>query len=197
MPELDAETLDYRGTARLIKSAVSPRPIAWVSTVDGNGNDNLAPYSSYNYVAYEPPVVMFSASRKAGGEWKDSARNAVDTGAFAVNVVTTELAEVMDHTSKNLPRGESEFDFADVERADCTEIDAPRVADAAVSFECTLYDTKQINEKLLVFGEIQRYHVADRVLTDGEIDMRKLETVGRLGGPYYTASDRMELERQH
>lgn len=197
MPELDPAALDDRENGRIVKSAVTPRPIAWVSTVDEAGNDNLAPYSSYNYVTSSPPVVVFNASQKGNGELKDSARNALDTGEFVVNVVTKSVVEQMDRTSENIPHGESEFDLADVERADCTEVAPPRVADAAVSFECTLYDSKSVYGKTMVFGEVRRYHVAERVTTDGELDMRKLDTVGRLGGPYYTNAERMELERQY
>lgn len=197
MPELDPDALDARENGRIVKSAVSPRPIAWVSTVDEGGNDNLAPYSSYNYVTSAPPVVVFNASTKDDGELKHSARNALDTGEFVVNVVTTPLADQMDRTSESVPREESEFDLADVERAACTEVDPPRVAAADVSLECTLYDSKSVYEKTMVFGEVQRYHVGDRVLTDGEVDMHKLETVGRLGGPYYTSARPIELERQY
>ena len=197
MPEFDPAALESRENGRIVKSAVSPRPIAWVSTVDEDGNDNLAPYSSYNYVTTSPPVVVFNASTKADGELKDSARNALDTGEFVVNVVTKPVAEQMDRTSENLPRGESEFDLANVERADCTDVEPPRVAEADVNLECTLYDSKSVYGKTMVFGEVVRYHVADRVLTDGELDMRKLATVGRLGGPYYTNGELLELERQH
>lgn len=197
MLELDPAELARRENSRIVKSAVSPRPIAWVSTIDEDGRDNLAPYSSYNYVSYAPPVVVFNASRKENGDLKDSARNALDTGEFVVNVVMKSMAEQMDRTSENLPRGESEFDLAGIERADCSAVAPPRVANAAVSFECTLYDSKSVYEKTMVFGDVRRYHIAERVLTDGELDMRKLDTVGRLGGPYYTNAERMELERKY
>lgn len=197
MLELDPAELARRENSRIVKSAVSPRPIAWVSTVDEDGRDNLAPYSSYNYVSSAPPVVVFNASRKENGDLKDSARNALDTGEFVVNVVTESVAEQMDRTSENVPRGESEFDLAGIERADCSDVAPPRVADAVVSFECTLYDSKSVYEKTMVFGDVRRYHIAERVLADGELDMRKLDTVGRLGGPYYTNADRMELERRY
>lgn len=197
MIERDPAALPPRENGRIVKSAVSPRPIAWVSTIDEDGNDNLAPYSSYNYVCYDPPVVVFNASKKSNGDLKDSARNALDTGEFVVNVVTTPLAEQMDMTAEDVPSEQSEFDLAELERADCTEVSPPRVAAADVSFECTLHGSKTIHDKTMVFGDVQRYHVAERVLIDGELDMKKLDTVGRLGGPYYTAGDRIELERKY
>jgi flavin reductase (DIM6/NTAB) family NADH-FMN oxidoreductase RutF len=188
-------TPDERG--RIVKCAVNPRPIAWVSTRGENGVDNLAPYSSYNYVSSSQPVVLFNSPNEGAGGLKDSARNAVERGEFAVNVVTEALAEAMDATSERLPPDESEFDRAGVKRAPCDRIDAPRVADAVVTMECELYDTIEIHDRLTILGDVVRFHVDDAVLTDDRIDMRKIRTVGRLGGPYYTVSDRMEYERQY
>lgn len=196
MKEFDVTEVDGRESARLIKSAVSPRPIAWISTADEAGRENLAPFSSYNYVSSKQPVVSFNSPNEEHGGLKDTARNALDTGEFAVNVVTEPLLEQMDTTSERLPPGESEFDLAEIDRADCRRIDASRVADAAVTMECTLYDSHEVHDRLMVLGEVQYVHVADRVLTDGQIDMRKVDTVGRLGGPYYTVSKPVEFERQ-
>ena len=185
-----------REIARIVKTAVSPRPIAWIGTADGDGADNLAPYSSYNYVSSREPVVLFNSPNEADGGLKDTPRNALDTGEFAVNVVTEPLLERMDHSAESLPPGESEFDAVGVTRADCRRIDAPRVAEAAVAMECTLYDSLEIHDRLMVLGEVEYVHVDDDALADGRIDQRKLPTVGRLGGPYYTVSDVTEFERQ-
>lgn len=197
MREFDSDQLSGRENGRIMKSAVTPRPIAWVSTTDESGVDNLAPYSSYNYVTSSHPVVVFNASEKVGEGWKDSARNAIDTGEFVVNVVTEPLAEQMDSTSATLPADESEFDYADIERGETRTVETPRVADAMVSMECTLYDTKEVYDKLMVFGEVEYFHVSEEVMTDGKIDMHKLDTVGRLGGPFYTGVEIMELTRKH
>jgi flavin reductase (DIM6/NTAB) family NADH-FMN oxidoreductase RutF len=197
MPEYDLTDLDGRERARIVKTAVNPRPIAWISTTGADGVDNLAPFSSYNYVSSREPVVLFNSPNEDNGGLKDTARNAVETEEFAVNVVTEPLLETMDHTSKSLPPGESEFDLADVERGPCRRIDPPRVADAVVTMECTLYDSIEVHDRLMVLGEVQYVHVADEVLTDGKIDQRKVPTVGRLGGPYYTVSEPVEFERQY
>lgn len=181
--------------ARIVKSIVTPRPIAWISTVDGAGAENLAPFSAYNYVSSSPPVVAFSASRP-GDRWKDTAENALATGEFAVNVVTARLAERMDRTSASLEPGESEFEFAGVERADCEAIAPPRVAGAVATMECRLYDSIRVYDNLVVLGEGVHLHLADEVTTDGRVDARKVDTVGRLGGPLYTVSEPMDFERQ-
>ena len=194
--EHDVSDLTEREIGRIIKSAVTPRPIAWISTTGENGIDNLAPFSSYNYVSSSSPVLLFNSPNEEHGGLKDTARNAVETGEFAVNVVTESVAEAMDESSASLPPDESEFEFTGVERADCTQIAAPRVADAVVTMECTLYDTWTVHDRLVVLGDVVHVHVSDDVVTDGQIDAEKFTTVGRLGGPYYTLGERMELERK-
>lgn len=196
MPTYDIDSLTPRERTRIIRSAVTPRPIAWISTRSPDGVDNLAPFSSYNYVAAAEPVVIFNTPYAEGDDQKDTPRNVVETGQFAVNVVTEPLAEQMDATSASLEPDESEFDFAEVERAPCDLIDASRVADAVVTFECTLYDSMRIRNRLAILGDVEYVHVDESVLTDGQIDAAKIDSVGRLGGPYYTVSEPMEFERQ-
>jgi flavin reductase (DIM6/NTAB) family NADH-FMN oxidoreductase RutF len=196
MQEFDVAERSARDNARIVKSAVSPRPIAWISTRNDDGVDNLAPYSSYNYVSSDKPVVLFNSPNADHGGLKDTARNALDREEFAVNVVTEPLLSEMDTSSERLPADESEFDHVGVERASCRRIDAPRVAEAAVTMECTLYDSMEVHDRIVVLGDVRYFHVSEDVMTDGTIDMRKLPTVGRLGGPYYTVSDRVDFERQ-
>ncbi|WP_247730829.1 flavin reductase family protein [Halovivax limisalsi] len=196
MSDHDVSDLSPRERGRIIKTAVSPRPIAWISTRGPDGVDNLAPFSAYNYVSSAEPVVSFSVPAGDRDELKDTPRNVLETGEFAVNVATEALAEEMDATSASLSADESEFDFAGVERAPCATIDASRVAGAAVTMECTLYGTMTVHDRLLTLGDVRHVHVDESVQTDGKIDATKLETVGRLGGPYYTDSDPIELERQ-
>lgn len=197
MNECSALKLGPDENARLIKSAVTPRPIAWISTVDEDGTENLAPFSSYTYVGSSQPVVVFNSPSEASGRMKDTARNALETGEFAVNVVTEASIERMDRTAASLPPGESEFEFADVGRGPCRRIAPPRVAEAAVTMECTLYDAIEVYEKVMILGDVVHYHVSDDVMADGKIDSRKIDTVGRLGGPNYTVSDPVEFERQY
>ena len=195
MTEFTPDDVDPAVTARAIKSLVTPRPIAWVSTLSEAGEENLAPFSASNYASQDPPVLLFSCSRRDGG-LKDTAANVLATEEFAVNVVTEPLAEAMDTTSAPLDPGESEFAFAELEAADCVAIDAPRVAEAAATMECRLRETVDIAGRLVIFGDVVHVHVDDDLLTDGKVDSRKVDTVGRLGGPYYTVADPMPFERQ-
>ncbi len=194
--EADVAAQTPRENARIIKSAVSPRPIAWISTTSEDGIDNLAPFSSYNYVSSREPVVLFNSPNEANGGLKDTPRNALETGEFAVNIVTEDVLEVMDSTAETLSPEESEFETVDITPAACRRIDAPRVAEAAVTMECTLYDSLEVHDRLMVLGEVEYFHVDDDVLTDGKVDMRNLPTVGRLGGPYYTVSEPTGFERE-
>ena len=196
MPEFDPAELTPRENARIIKTAVTPRPIAWISSVDPTGNENLAPFSSYNYVNNARPVLLFNSSTKSDGSRKDTARNVLETEEFAVNVVTTPHLEAMDATSVALEPEESEFAFADVERTPCTRIDPPRVADAPVTMECVYYDSMEVYGSLMILGEVVLMHVDDSVMEDGAIDSQHVDTVGRLGGPYYTVSEPVPFERQ-
>ena len=197
MQKYDPKEIDERTNARIMKTAVSPRPIAWISTLGTDGTENLAPFSSYNYVGSTNPVVLFNTPNGPDDELKDTTRNALDSEEFAVNIVTESNLEKMDRTSATLPPDESEFDFADVERADCERISPPRVADAAVTMECTLHDTLEVHDRLMVLGDVQYYHIAEEAMVDGAIDSTQLEMVGRLGGPYYTIATPVEFERQY
>ncbi|GAB7008314.1 flavin reductase family protein [Halorubrum trueperi] len=179
---------------RLLSTAVTPRPIAWVSS-RGSAGENLAPYSFFNVVAIDPPIVGFSPVATAADP-KDTLANALETEAFVVNVVTADVVEAMNASSATLDAGESEFDHVGIERAPSTRVDAPRVAAAAVSFECELYDAVEIGTSTLVLGEVVYAHVDESVLTDGQIDVDRLDTVGRLAGGWYASTDdRFEIER--
>ncbi|MDY6817066.1 MAG: flavin reductase family protein [Halobacteriales archaeon] len=192
--ELDPTGYDSDTLHRVMTSIVAPRPIGWISTVDESGTDNLAPYSYFNAVSTNPPVVMFSAGDR-DGEPKDTPRNALATGEFVVNLVTEPLASAMNETSA--ATDVSEFDFAEVDRADARTVAPPRVADAVAVLECTVYDSLRIYGNTVVFGDVTHISADEAILTDGKVDMEKIDAVGRLGGPYYTRLDRLDLERSH
>jgi flavin reductase (DIM6/NTAB) family NADH-FMN oxidoreductase RutF len=180
---------------RLLSSVVVPRPIAWVGSYDADGTPNLAPYSFFNVVSAAPPVVYF-APGGTGERRKDSANNAVESGAFTVHLVTRDLAAAMNETSASLPPEEDEFEHAGLDRVEATHVDAPRLPDARVALECELYDTQEIGRQTLVFGEVVYAHVDDDALVDGKPDVRELDAVGRLAGNYYASTDdRFRLDR--
>lgn len=180
---------------RLLSAAVVPRPIAWVSSRGPRG-ENLAPFSFFNVVAIDPPVVLV-APVGVGDDRKDTPENVLATEAFVVNVVTGDLVEAMNETAATLGPDESEFDRAGVTAVDATAVDAPRVEEAHVSLECALYDSMEVGGSTLLFGEVVHAHVDDELLVDGhKLDVTKLDAVGRLAGGYYASTrDRYHLER--
>ncbi|AHF99254.1 flavin reductase [Halostagnicola larsenii XH-48] len=178
---------------RILSSVVIPRPIAWISTTDGDGVDNLAPYSFSTVASVDPPIVLFAPV----DDEKDSPTNASETGEFVFNLVTEDVVEEMNETAATLPADESEFDHVGVERAPSTTVEPPRVAAAKAAFECTLHETIDVGGSVLVFGEVQHVHLAPDLLgDDGKIDVANVDAVGRLAGSMYaTTQERFGLER--
>ena len=164
---------------------ITPRPIGWISTRGADGADNLAPYSIFNGVAYEPPQVMFACTSGKPDQdgVKDSTANIRDTGVFCVNVVEFASAEAMNRSSGAWPRGVDEFADAGIAKAPCRLIDAPRVADAPAAMECRLTRIVQIEgaANTVVFGEVIGIHMRDDCLVDGMFDVTRFQPVGRLG----------------
>jgi flavin reductase (DIM6/NTAB) family NADH-FMN oxidoreductase RutF len=194
---IDPDALDG-SLYRTLAGAVIPRPIAWVSSLSPEGVENLAPYSFFNVVSTSPPVVMFAPTDRSDRPegLSDSARNALDTEEFVVNVVTEPLAEAMNATSATLPPDESEFDHANLERAASETVAPPRVAAAEVAFECELYESIDVGSNTMVLGEVVSVYLDEDVTTDGKLDVEKLDAIGRLSGSYYSRTDgRFRMER--
>lgn len=192
---MELDPAETEGMYRLLTSLIVPRPIGWISTVDADGVDNLAPYSFFQgIIEDEPPVVMFSAEDHAEGRTKDSVTNVIDTGEFVCNLVTEDVASQMKATSDPIPAHESEFDHADLTRAPSRVVTPPRVAEAKAHLECTLHDTMRIGDHTVVFGRIEHIHASDDFFVDGDIDVSRVDAVGRLAGPYYAHLEPFVLE---
>lgn len=169
---------------------ITPRPIAWVSSLSADGVANLAPFSFFNGAAYEPPIVTVAfTGAKLGaheGERKDTLANIRETGEFAVNLVPTELKDAMNVTAGHLAAGESEFDAAGVTRAPCNEIAPPRVKEAPAALECRLVEVVKLpnngpGENATVFGQVVGVHIDERILTDGFVDPTIYKPLARMG----------------
>lgn len=172
------------------KAIVAPRPIGWISTRDALGRDNLAPYSFFNAVSDSPPQVIFAESggKADRGIHKDSVSNAVETGVFCVNIVSLDLAEAMNLTSKELPAGADEFAFAGLEKAECHAISCPRVASAPAALECRLVQLiPLLGGGHMALGEVIGVHLRDKFLKDGLFDILAYKPLSRLGYHDYSA----------
>ncbi|MEL6607533.1 MAG: flavin reductase family protein [Pseudomonadota bacterium] len=179
---------------------VTPRPIAWVSTRDTEGRDNLAPYSFFNAVAYEPPQVMFaSTSAKADrGDTKDSMANLRATGAFCINVVEYAARDRMNISSGAEARDVDEFALAGIPKTDCETIPCARVADAPAALECRVTQIVRLPgaTNFAVFGEVTGIHMRDDCLIDGRFDVTTFQPLARLGyRDYARVTDLFSLTR--
>ena len=185
----------------LLVGVVTPRPIAWVTTVDVAGRVNLAPFSFFNAFGANPPVVVFSPTLRRDGTKKDTLLNIEATGEFVVNAAVARLAEQLNLTSKELPPGQSEVELAGLHTAPSARVKPPRIAESPVHMECKLRQIVPIGDgpisANLVIGEVVTIHVDDAVLDEnGRVDPRKLQTIARLGGDFYCrTSDLFELRR--
>ena len=166
---------------------ITPRPIGWISTLSETGIANLAPYSFFNAVAYDPPQVMFAAtSSHALGGLKDSVVNAETTGEFVVNLATFDLREQMNASAVPAPSDIDEFDFVGLTKTPSRIVTPPRVAESPAHLECrfvTRVDlpTDDGDPNVVIFGEVVGVHVDDRYLVDGRVDTLAFRTIGRLG----------------
>jgi flavin reductase (DIM6/NTAB) family NADH-FMN oxidoreductase RutF len=186
---------------RTLIEIVTPRPIAWVTSIDLEGRVNLAPFSFFNAFGANPPVVVFSPIRRRDGSKKDTLLNVEATGEFVVNAAVEALAEQVNLSSKELPRGSSEVELAGLTLSPSTRVRVPRIAESPVNLECRLLQVVPIGDgplsANLVIGEIVTIHVDESMLTStGHVDPRKLRTIGRLGGTEYCrTSDLFSMER--
>ena len=196
--KLDPKTFD--SFYRVLTGVVVPRPIAFVSTVSADGNFNLAPYSFFNAVGYDPPTIVFSSSRHVGGKQKDTLANIEQTGEFVVNVVVDDIAEAMNKTAAEFPAGVSEFEIAGLTPAPSDLIKAPRVAESPVNMECRLIQVipigKGAHEHGLVIGEVILMHLRDDILDGHRVNHHILKPTGRLAGSMYChTADVFEMPR--
>jgi flavin reductase (DIM6/NTAB) family NADH-FMN oxidoreductase RutF len=180
------------------KAIIAPRPIGWISTIDGKGRPNLSPYSFFFAMSTRPHMIGFSSEGM-----KHTPRNAIATGEFVFNLVTLSQVEAMNLSSAKLPDGESEFDFAGLEMLPSKTVAAPRVAGSPVSLECRVVQNQEIYDvegkqtgQHFVVGQVMATHIDDQFIADGRFDIVKAQTVARCGyRDYSSVSSVFELKR--
>jgi flavin reductase (DIM6/NTAB) family NADH-FMN oxidoreductase RutF len=179
---LHADSADTEEYAWMVKNAVVPRPIAWVSTCDADGNGNIAPYSYFNLVVMYPPMLMVSFIGQ-----KDSYDNIEASGEFVVNLVSGHHMDAQNSTASPVPAHIDEADLIGLPMAPSSLVRPGRVRDADVALECRHHSEVRLHEAKLVFADVVAVYVNEEVLgADGRIDIGPYQPVGRLGGSLYT-----------
>lgn len=184
---------------KLMSAAITPRPIAWLTTQSPDGVRNAAPYSFFNMMGAAPPIVAIGIMRRPDGTYKDSGQNILDTGEFVVNLVSERDAAAMNLTCIDAPPSFDEIDAAKLETAPSTSITPPRIASAPVSMECKVFQTVETGLSLVVLGEVLRFHIDD-ALVDAErlhVDTLAMNLVARMhGAGWYTrCTDLFQMTR--
>jgi flavin reductase (DIM6/NTAB) family NADH-FMN oxidoreductase RutF len=182
---LDPGAVTPRDFYRFMISVVVPRPIAFVSTVSADGRFNVAPFSYFNAITNQPPLLGISINRRKGAP-KDTLRNIEATREFVVNTVDEALGARMVQTSGEWPDDVDEFALTGLTPVPSDLIQPPRVGESPISLECRLDRIIELGNTFFVVGEIVRAHVSDEVLTEGRVDIVKLRPLARLGGDGYS-----------
>ncbi len=183
---------------KLLIGCVVPRPIAFVSTVSPNSVYNLAPFSFFNAVCSEPPIITFATGYRVPP--KDTLANVRATGEFVVNIVSEDIAEKMNRCSGEYPPGVSEFEISGLTPVASELVRAPRVRESRVNMECRVLQILDLSTRpmggSLVIGEVVRFHVDPSIVTNLRIDPDRLRAIGRMGGNEYTRTqDRFQMIR--
>ena len=175
------------------KSCAVPRVIGWLSTVSPDGVDNLAPYSQFTNLTFDPPYVLVSINRTPTGDRKDTAKNIEATGEFVYNIVPYALREQMNITAAPFPPEVDEFERAGLTKGDCRLVKCRRVAESPINLECKYVQTLVLPGDCktgtvdVIIGKVVGVHIADEVLgEDGKIDMMKIKPLARMGYSDYT-----------
>ncbi|HEY2153804.1 MAG TPA: flavin reductase family protein [Vicinamibacterales bacterium] len=188
-----------------LKACVVPRPIGWITTMDAAGTVNLAPFSFFNMLSYDPPFVLFSAGlHESDGDRKDSVANVEATGEFVYNMTTWAQRDQMNETARIVDRGVDEMAAVGLEPLPSRLVRPPRVKGSPVHFECRLHQVIALpgrtpsSNHSVVIGRVIAVHIEDDALTaDGRVDILKLRPIARLGYKDYTTVDSMfQMEKR-
>lgn len=198
--EIDPQSIPTRERYGLMLAAISPRPIAWVSTQGKDGSLNLAPFSFFNGICAEPMTICFAPANNRNGKKKDTLVNIEQTRQFVVNIVTEDMAVLMNQTSADYPYGVSEFEKVGLTPIPSVKVRPPGVKESPIQMECELLQIVTISEGPLggnlVIGRVVYLRVADRFLKNSQLSHKDLKPIGRMEGSWYAkVTDAFELPR--
>jgi flavin reductase (DIM6/NTAB) family NADH-FMN oxidoreductase RutF len=183
--KFDTETAKPREIYNLLIGLVAPRPIALITSMDEEGGLNAAPFSAYNYLCTDPPIVGIGVTdRPVGFVPKDTARNIRRTGEFVVNVVTEDIAHQMNICATDFPAEISELDIAKFTITPSSVVKVPRIAEAHAAMECREYTTMEIGRSRIILGRVVSIYIEDRYVDPNGPYVRadELHAIGRMNG---------------
>ena len=188
--KFEMDKTPHRQVYNLLIGLVAPRPIAWVTSMDRDGTLNAAPFSAYNYLCTDPPIIAMGVTNRTGRDAppKDTARNIRRTGEFVVNVVTEDLIEKMNICATDFPAGVSELEMAGLTTAPSSLVKVPRIAEAHAALECHEFTTMEIGRSRIILGRVVAMYVEDRYVIPEEngagpyIKAEELHAIGRMNG---------------
>ncbi len=189
MTSFTAADLDGSTAYKLVSGLVVPRPVAWISSQNDAGLVNVAPFSSFNYVAHSPAMLAVNIALQDDSTLKDTARNIRETGEFVVNITPTSALDTMNQSSAEYPSDVSEAQVLDIPLMPSTHVGPPRVAVSPAQMECRLSQVVPLGTGIntLYIAEIVAFHVSNAVYDGRHIDSVALDPVARLGGPFYAS----------
>ncbi len=193
MREIDPKTAPIKDVFGYLLAGVSPRPIALVSTISSDGCVNLSPFSFFNAFSANPPIVAFSPSRRLrDSSVKDTYTNIMDTKECVIQVVTYDIAQQVNLASADFDSGVNEFEKSGLTPIDSVTVKPPRVLESPFQMECKLTQMVTLGEGgasgNLAICEVLRFHLSDKIMNDGSVDLKKLDLVARMGGATYCRS---------
>ncbi len=185
---LETQSMAAGMAYRLLTGVVVPRPVAWISTQSERGVVNLAPFSSFNYVAHSPPMLAVNINVEDDGRLKDTARNIEQSGAFVVNMPPAWAVDAVNESSAGYPAEAGEAEALGIPLLPGLCVPVPRVAWARAQMECVLRHRLPLGNgvNVLYIGEVLAFHVAHEAFDGQRVDSRALAPLARLGGPFYT-----------
>lgn len=197
--EFDFSKVSWPDRYKLMGSAITPRPIAWVTTVSAAGVRNAAPFSFFNMMGAEPPLVVLGMMRRPDGTHKDSAANILETREFVVNLVSETDSAAMNFTCIDAPPEFDELEVAGLATLPSSAIAPPRIASAPVAMECRLYESMEAGRSTIALGEVLRFHIDDAFIDPEKlyVDTPAMNLVARVHGAgwYARSTDLFQMTR--
>ena len=196
---IDPISLETKELHKILLSSIAPRPIAFASTVDGNGNVNLSPFSYFNVFSSNPPILIFSPSRRVrDNTTKHTLENAIETKEVVINVVNFPIVEQMSKSSIEYEKGVNEFIETGLTQVESLLVKPPRVLESPISFECKVQDIVSLGESggagQLIIAKVVQIHIDKKFLDkNGNILSEKLDLVARMGGDWYTRATKESM----